>query len=87
MLEGGDKIAAYAATSTKKEEVTLLEEVTIPQGTSDEDANHVEEAPLEDGRYRFQYVATDIAGNSLTSDYGIFEVSGGQARLVEVQPQ
>ena len=87
LLEGGDKIAAYAATSTKKEEVTLLEEVTIPQGTSDEDANHVEETPLEDGRYRFQYVATDIVGNSLTSDYGIFEVSGGQARLVEVQPQ
>lgn len=31
---------------------------------SDEDANHVEEAPLEDGRYRFQYVATDIAGTA-----------------------
>ena len=86
-LEAGDKIATYAATSMKRDDVALRDEVTIPEGTSDEDANRVEETPLEDGRYRFQFVVSDIAGNNLTSDYGVFEISAGQARLVEVQPQ
>ena len=86
-LEAGDKIATYAATSMKRNDVALRDEVTIPEGTSDEDANRVEETPLEDGRYRFQFVVSDIAGNNLTSDYGVFEISAGQARLVEVQPQ
>lgn len=87
LLEAGDKIATYAAKSMKRNDLALQEEVTIPMGTSEEGANLVEEKPLEDGRYRLQFVVTDLAGNSLTSDYGIFEVSGGQSRLVEVQPQ
>lgn len=86
-LEAGDKIAAYAAKSMEKDDIELQEEVTIPAGTSDEDANRAEEKPLADGRYRLQFVVSDILGNNLTSDYGIFEVSGGEARLVEVQPQ
>ncbi len=86
-LEAGDKIATYAAMSMKRDDIVLRDEVTIPEGTSGEDANRVEETPLEDGRYRFQFVVTDIAENNLTSDYGIFEVSSGQARLAEVKPQ
>ncbi len=86
-LDAGDRIAAYEAKSMKRDDLELQEEVTIPKGTSEEDANRVEEKPLDDGRYRLQFVVTDLAGNSLTSDYGVFEVSGGKSRLVEVQPQ
>ena len=71
----------------KRDDLGLQEEVTVPEGTSDEDANRAKEMPLEDGRYRLQFVVNDIMGGSLTSDCGIFEVSGGNARLVEVQPQ
>lgn len=57
----------------------------IPAGTNVEDANRAEGMPLEDGRHRRQFVVDDIMGGSLTSDCGIFETSGGEARLVEVQ--
>ena len=85
ILEAGNKVAAYAATGSNRDDVVLQDTVTIPDGVSDEEANQVKETPLPDGRYRLQFVVTDIVGNNLTSDYGIFEVAGGQSRLVEVQ--
>lgn len=86
-LKAGDDFATYAATGPNRDNVVLRDAVVIPDGVSEEEANQVVEAPLEDGRYRFQFTVTDIAGNNLTSDYGVFEVTGGEARLVEVQPQ
>lgn len=87
ILQAGDKVAAYAATGPSRSDTVLQETVTIPDGASDEEANQVVEVALEDGRYRLQFVVTDIVGNNLTSDYGVFEVAGGKSRLVEVQPQ
>ncbi len=86
ILEAGDEVAAYAATGANREHLVLQETVVIPDGVSDEEANQVVETPLEDGRYRLQFCVTDILGNTFTSDYGVFEVAGGQSRLVEVQP-
>ena len=58
-LEAGDKVATYAAKSMKRDDLGLQEEVTVPEGTSDEDANRAKEMPLEDGRYRLQFVVND----------------------------
>ncbi|MBO7675064.1 MAG: hypothetical protein J6S63_08655 [Atopobiaceae bacterium] len=86
ILEAGDVIAAYAATGRSRDNLVLQDSVTIPDGVSDEEANQLKERPLEDGRYLFQFVASDIVGSTVSSDYGVFEVTDGQARLVEVQP-
>ena len=43
----------------KRDDLGLQEEVTVPEGTSDEDANRAKEMPLEDGRYRLQFVVND----------------------------
>ena len=86
-LKPGDQVATYAAKGSNRKDLVRQPTLSIQDDVGEDGANLVTDAPLEDGRYRFQFVVTDIAGNRHVSDYGIFDVAGGKARLTEVQPQ
>lgn len=86
-LKAGDQVATRTATGPSRSELVRQPAVSVRDDVSENGENLVGDAPLADGRYRYQFVVTDILGNNMTSDYGIFEVTGDQARLVEVQPQ
>ena len=83
-LKSGDRIAVYSAADEKGENLILEDEFTI----DDEDIEP-EKIPLPEGRYRCQYIVTDIIGGTTGSDYCIFEITEGddgrQVRLKEIQ--
>jgi hypothetical protein len=80
-------VAALTATGPNRNDLVRQPAVAVRDDVTEYADNLVADTPLEDGRYRYQFVVTDILGNKFTSDYGVFEISAGQARLVEVQPQ
>ena len=86
-LKPGDQVCAYAAKGANRSDLVRQPVVSVRDDVTELGDNLVANTPLEDGRYRYQFVVTDILGNKFTSDYGVFEVAGGQAKLVEVQPQ
>ena len=86
-MEPGDQVAVRTAKGPNRSDLVRQPAVSVPDDVAEYGENLVTNDPLEDGRYRYQFVVTDVLGNRFTSDYGIFEVAGGQARLVEVQPQ
>ena len=86
-LEAGNQVAALTATGPTRNDLVRQPVVAVRDDVTEYADNLVANTPLEDGRYRYQFVVTDILGNKFTSDFGVFEVTGGQARLVEVQPQ
>ena len=86
-LEPGTQVAARTAKGPNRGDLVRQPAVAVRDDMGEDGSNLVSDAPLEDGRYRFQFVVTDILGNKFNSDFGIFEVADGQARLVEVQPQ
>ena len=86
-LKAGNQVAALTATGPNRNDLVRQPAVAVRSDVTEYADNLVADTPLEDGRYRYQFVVTDILGNKFTSDYGVFEVAGGQARLGEVQPQ
>ena len=83
-LKSGDRVAVYAASDETGKNRILEDEFTI----DDEDIEP-EKIPLPAGRYRCQYVVTDIIGRKTGSDYCIFEITDGdegrQVQLTEIQ--
>lgn len=69
-LEEGDKIKTYLAVDETGEERMLLKESTVSSFGGD-----ISLYSLGDGRYRYQFIATDILGRETSSDYGIFQVT------------
>ena len=69
-LEEGDIVSTYSARDENGEKLTEGEEFIIG-----EDGGKLELIPLPEGRYRYQFIATDIIGNSVGSDYCIFEIT------------
>ena len=49
------------------------------------DGGSITEIPLDNGEYQFVFVATDIFGNTYTSDMATFELSDGKATLTKVE--
>ena len=69
-LKEGDLVSTYSAYNENGEKLVEGEEFTIG-----EDRGKLELIPLPEGRYRYQFIATDIVGNSVGSDYCIFEIT------------
>ena len=72
-LKKGDEVCVYTAVNEKGKDLRENEPFTV---TKDRQLPTIE--PLPEGRYRYQLVATDIYGNSITSNYCIFEIQGGE---------
>ena len=80
VLKKGDRVNVYKAADEKGE-------LRIPQEEYEEskDGGDLGYLPLPAGRYRLQYIASDILGNSVYSNYAICEISGDDSdRKVEV---
>ena len=69
-LKSGDKVSVYSATDESGENLTMQEEFTV-----EDDEICPEKMPLPEGKYRCQYIVTDIIGQTTLSDYGIFEIT------------
>lgn len=69
-LKEGDIVSTYSALDENGEHLVEGEEFVIG-----EDGGELELIPLPEGRYRYQFIATDIIGNSVGSDYCIFEIT------------
>jgi hypothetical protein len=74
----------YAAADEKGKKLTGHEKFMIG-----EDGGDLGEVPLRPGRYRCQYIVTDIIGRTFESDYAIYEITENEGkrevRLTEVQ--
>ena len=83
-LRPGDIVMTYAAADEKGKKLTGHEKFMIG-----EDGGDLGEVPLRPGRYRCQYIVTDIIGRTFESDYAIYEITENEGkrevRLTEVQ--
>lgn len=81
-LKEGDRVQVVtdAVTVNGRTTETLSEEFVIG-----EDGGSITEIPLDDGEYQYVFVATDIFGNTYTSDMATFELSGGSAKAIKVE--
>ena len=83
-LKSGDRVAVYSAADETGENLILNDEFTI-----DDEDMEPEKIPLPEGRYRCQYIVTDIIGRKTGSDYCIFEITEGEdgrkVQLKEIQ--
>ena len=69
-LMPGDRVSVYAAIDEEGKELVPQEEFIIG-----EEGPVLAKVPLPVGRYRYQFIATDIIGNTVGSDYCIFEIT------------
>ena len=69
-LMPGDRVSVYAAIDEEGKELVPQEEFIIG-----EEGPVLAKVPLPAGRYRYQFIATDIIGNTVGSDYCIFEIT------------
>ena len=69
-LRSGDRVCVYAAADETGTNLTAQEEFTI--GTGD---FYPVSIPLPEGKYRCQYIVTDIIGREAGSDYCMFEIT------------
>ena len=68
-LEPGDRVSVYAASDEYGKILNKQEEFIIG-----EDCGTLSYVPLPAGRYRYQFVVTDIIGNRYRSDYCFFDI-------------
>ena len=69
-LRSGDKVCVYEAMDESGKNLTAQEAFTIG-----EDDPRPELIPLPEGKYRCQYLVTDIIGRTAGSDYCLFEIT------------
>ena len=78
-----------AVTFTNKATAEMKNRILEDEFTIDDEDIEPEKIPLPAGRYRCQYVVTDIIGRKTGSDYCIFEITDGdegrQVQLTEIQ--
>ncbi len=80
ILQEGDRVSVYSANDETGGFITPQEE--FEETTEGGDLGYL---PLPAGKYRMQYIANDIYGNSIYSNYAICEISGEDGdRKVEV---
>ncbi|MDO4538216.1 MAG: clostripain-related cysteine peptidase [Coriobacteriales bacterium] len=77
-LKSGDVVATYEATDESGDELTPRATFTVS------DNSKVENVALEDGTYGYRFVFDDVLGKDVKSNMALFEVKGGQAKLVSV---
>ena len=80
-LKPGDRVSTYMSFDEAGKVLAIQEEFVIG-----EDGGTLSMVPLEEGVYRYQFVVTDIVGNTFHSDYCFFEVKGERdARSFEIK--
>jgi len=68
-LQPGDRVCAYAAYDENGKHLRKQEEFVIG-----EDGGTLSYVPLPPGRYRYQFIVTDIVGRKYGSDYSFFDI-------------
>ena len=68
-LKPGDRVCTYRSYDEEGVYLSKQEEFVIG-----EDGGTLSYVPLPAGRYRYQFVVTDIIGNTYGSDYAFFEI-------------
>ena len=68
-LSKGDKVRVYAATNEGEDFNALQEEFTI-----ENDITKIDRIELPEGKYRIQFIISDILGNTIGSDYAVLEL-------------
>ena len=78
-LRPGDCVSAYWSFDEKGMILQKKEEFTIG-----EDGGTLSYEPLPPGRYQYQFIVTDIIGNTYGSDYAVFEIREEGERSVQI---
>lgn len=79
-LKKGDKVEVYNAVD-ERGELTSLQKAFNIDSEADGQAEYL---PLPEGRYRLQYVAGDILGNTIASDYALLEINDNSDDRIKV---
>lgn len=80
-LQPGDRVNTYTSFDEKGEYRHKQEEFVIG-----EDGGTLSYVPLPAGIYRYQFIVTDIIGNTYGSDYCYFEIrEEGEKRIVQIR--
>lgn len=69
-LESGDEVVTYASLDETGTNLTEKDSFTVG-----EDGGELGKVPLPAGKYRYQFIVTDIIGRSFGSDYCIYEIT------------
>ena len=78
-LRPGDCVSAYWSFDEKGMILQKKDEFTIG-----EDGGTLSYEPLPPGRYQYQFIVTDIIGNTYGSDYAVFEIREEGERSVQI---
>jgi len=84
-LDPGDVVTVLQAADESGDSTNKSSDYTVPSGLKEAEINTTKNSRLPNGRYRYQFMFTDIFGNSFASDYALLKIESNDVRLIEVQ--